>query len=197
MIKAVIFDAGGVIITSSDAYGFLAKKLGISDARMLEARKKYVWPAQRGELSTDEFLTKFSDELKVDKEKIKKLFEEGSSLLSVNAEVLKIVDALKKGGYALAMITNTVKFYSNFMKEQDVYRKFSPMIASYEVGLRKPDPKIYKIALEKLKLKGEDCVFIDDKEEHLAPAAKLGMKTILFKNAEQLKADLQKLGVKI
>jgi epoxide hydrolase-like predicted phosphatase len=197
MIKAVIFDAGGVIITSSDSYAFLAKKVGVSKARMDEVRVKYMRPAQCGELSTDEFLTKLSEEFKVTKEKLRKLFEEGSKLMSVDNEVVKIVDKLNENGYRLAMITNTIEFYSKFEKETEVYRNFSPMVASYQVGVRKPDPKIYEMVLKKLNLKGEECVFIDDHEEHLVPAAKLGMKTILFKNAAQLKRELKKLDVKV
>jgi putative hydrolase of the HAD superfamily len=197
VIKAIIFDAGGVIITSSDSYAFLAKKIGVSKARMDEVRVKYMRPAQCGELSTDEFLTKLSEEFKVTKEKLRKLFEEGSKLMSVDNEVVKIVDKLNENGYRLAMITNTIEFYSKFEKETEVYRRFSPMVASYQVGVRKPDSKIYELVLKKLNLKGEECVFIDDHEEHLVPAAKLGMKTILFKNAAQLKQELKKLNIKL
>jgi len=197
MIKAIIFAAGGVIMTSDKAYEFLARKAGISDSKLIEIRKKYVRPAQRGEMSTEEFLDGFSSELKINKEKLRKLFEEGSKLMTVDTAVLKIADSLQKHGYVTALVANTTEMYRGFSKETEVYKKFSLLIVSYEVGVRKPEEKMYKIALEKVKVDAKECIFIDSRKYHLAPAAKLGMKTILFKNAEQLKADLQKLGVKI
>jgi len=197
MIKAVIFDAGGVILASDKAYAFLARKVGIGYSELMTLRKKYVRPAQRGEMSTKEFLSKFSADLKVSKEKLRRLFEEGAKLMTVDAKVLKIADSLQKHGYVTAMITNTTEIYRKFIQENKVYKKFSPLIVSYEVGTRKPEEKIYKIALKKLKINAKECVFIDDREYHFAPAKKLGMKAILFMNAKQLKADLQKLGVKV
>jgi len=197
MIKAIIFAAGGVIMTSDKAYAFLARKAGISYFELMTLRKKYVRSAQRGDMSAKEFLSKFSADLKISKEKLRRLFEEGAKLMTVDTKVLKIADSLQKHGYITAMITNTTEVYRKFIQESKVYKKFSPLIVSYEVGARKPEEKIYKIALKRLKINAKECVFIDDREYHLAPAKKLGMKAILFKNAKQFKADLKKLGVKI
>lgn len=75
------------------------------------------------------------------------------------------------------------------------YSKFDPLILSYETGFMKPEKEIYEKTLSKLKLKGEECVFIDDRGEHHSSPEQLGMQTIVFKNATQLKQDLKNVGV--
>jgi len=63
------------------------------------------------------------------------------------------------------------------------------------VGLRKPEPAIYKLALEITDRQPEECVFIDDRPLNLDTARRLGMQTIEMKDAGQLSSALQELGV--
>jgi len=55
----------------------------------------------------------------------------------------------------------------------------------------KPDPRLYRILLDRYGLKAEECVFIDDNPANVAGAEAVGIKGILFKNAEQLRAELE------
>jgi putative hydrolase of the HAD superfamily len=59
--------------------------------------------------------------------------------------------------------------------------------------MRKPELKIYRLTLKKLKVKPEECIFIDDKEKNLKPAKKLGIKTVLAKNPKQVIRDVCKI----
>ncbi|MBI5392693.1 HAD-IA family hydrolase [Candidatus Woesearchaeota archaeon] len=61
----------------------------------------------------------------------------------------------------------------------------------------KPQPEIYKIALQKINCKPEETVFIDDMQKYVDGANAVGIHGILFQDAEQLKDDLKKLGVKV
>jgi putative hydrolase of the HAD superfamily len=79
----------------------------------------------------------------------------------------------------------------------DLFKSFDPLIFSCDVGFRKPDPKIYEIALEKLKCDPEECIFIDDKKRNSDGAEKLGMKGIVFEEVSKLIEDLSNFGVKI
>ena len=65
------------------------------------------------------------------------------------------------------------------------------------MGVRKPDPKIYQIAINQLQLAPEEIIFVDNNQENFGEANKLGLKGILFKNTEQFKDELKHLGVKI
>jgi putative hydrolase of the HAD superfamily len=75
---------------------------------------------------------------------------------------------------------------------RNIFRLF---ISSCFVGLRKPESGIYRLALEVTQIPAEDCCFIDDRALNLECAAKLGMHTIEMDSLDQLRADLQKLGV--
>lgn len=198
MIKAIIFDVGGVVFKAriEEVYEKLAKKLGIPLSKFEAVRKKYKDAAQRGEISTEELLTKMSSELNVDKSKLRALWQETySETMVVDNDVLEFVDLLKEKGYATALITNTTGIHTVINKMRGIYGRFSPAILSNEVGMRKPEERIYKEMLKRLKLKAEECVFTDDREEHLEPARKLGMRPIAFKTLGQFKRELKKLNV--
>jgi putative hydrolase of the HAD superfamily len=72
---------------------------------------------------------------------------------------------------------------------------FESFFSSCYLRLRKPDPEIYRRALEITQLKPEVCVMIDDRDLNLECARELGMRTIQFQNATQLRADLAQLGI--
>jgi putative hydrolase of the HAD superfamily len=72
----------------------------------------------------------------------------------------------------------------------DLRRLFNCFFSSCFLGVRKPDPKLYETALDLMQIKGERVVFIDDREENLGPARQLGMLTVHFKNAAQLRQEL-------
>jgi len=70
------------------------------------------------------------------------------------------------------------------------------LILSCDVEIRKPNLKIYKLLLSKLKIPAKNCLFIDNQKWNIEPAKKLGFQTILFKNNKQLFEQLSKLGIK-
>lgn len=92
---------------------------------------------------------------------------------------------------------------SNWAKENfNVARRANPVIdeladviVSGEVGLAKPDPAIFRYALERFDLPADSTVMIDDTQVNLDSAAEVGLVTVLFTTAEQLRADLAGLGL--
>ena len=79
------------------------------------------------------------------------------------------------------------------MKVYKLRKFFDLLIYSCDVKARKPDSKIYKIALKKLKVRPEEAVFIDDKHENVNSAKKLGIHGIIFKNNKQTINELEKI----
>ena len=75
---------------------------------------------------------------------------------------------------------------------RDVFETF---VSSCFVGIRKPDPGIYRLALDLTQRKPEECCFIDDRQVNLDSARLLGMNAILMRNSQQLRKDLNALGV--
>ena len=92
---------------------------------------------------------------------------------------------------------------NNESRELNVYRIqtfhlreiFSLFVSSCYVGMRKPEAGIYRLAIEITQRPPEECCFIDDRELNLESASQMGMHVIQMRNVEQLRADLEKLGV--
>jgi putative hydrolase of the HAD superfamily len=119
------------------------------------------------------------------------------SLSTPIPETLQLGKELSRSGkYQMSTINNE-------SKELDLYRIqtfslreiFSLFVSSCFVGLRKPEEGIYRLALEITQRPPEECCFIDDRALNLNGAAKLGMHVIQMKDAEQLRRELQTLGV--
>ncbi|MFC2143884.1 HAD-IA family hydrolase [Candidatus Aenigmatarchaeota archaeon] len=80
-------------------------------------------------------------------------------------------------------------------KDRGIFSYFEPAILSCEIGMAKPHKEIFELALQKLGLKSEECVFIDDREEHLDTPKSMGFKVIHYKDSEQLIKGFRKLGI--
>ena len=74
-------------------------------------------------------------------------------------------------------------------------KKFDEVVVSCDVGLRKPDIKIYRLILKRFGLKAKEVLFIDNQKWNLVPAKKLGMKVLLFKENKKTIKDIKKLGL--
>ena len=108
---------------------------------------------------------------------------------------IKLLPILKKH-YRLAILSNNQKSWpQKFLKKINLPILNSiPFFNSAVIGLRKPHKDIYKVALKKLKVHANECVFIDDKPENIKPAKDLGLHTIIYKqNISNLKKQLKKL----
>lgn len=195
MIKAVIFDYGGVI---KEPHG-----LFVDIADLYKLPKEYV-SGKRGEIKTvmnqfdrgllseEGFWEKISEILwhpipeditktvrEVMRETYRKDFTFFPAMLEFNKE-------LRTRGLKTAVLSNILIFQAEVIREKEGYKDFDAVILSYEEGLHKPeDLDFYHLAPKRLGVKPEECIFIDDKEENLPPAEAIGIKTVLFKNPEQ------------
>jgi putative hydrolase of the HAD superfamily len=95
----------------------------------------------------------------------------------------------------LAILSNSDPLNSRGYTQKGWYGPFDPLILSHEIGILKPDRRIYDILLQRLGLPPEECVFIDDQQPCLDTAAQLGMKTILYSSVQQLEEELKKMGI--
>lgn len=112
----------------------------------------------------------------------------------INEKLLSFIKKLKKK-YKVAAISNAFDLHVGLSVNKDLYSHFSPLIFSCNVCMMKPDKDIFRLALKKLSLPANKCVFVDDRKEHFNTAKSLGLKPILFKNNKQVFKDLKKLGV--
>lgn len=100
--------------------------------------------------------------------------------------------------YLLGVLNNECEFLNRYRLETfglTTYFRF--FFSSCFIGLRKPDPAHFRTALNILQKEGSQVAFIDDREENVESAMKVGFHGIHFVGADKLEADLNKLGVHI
>ncbi len=198
-IRAVIFDVGGVLslgknslwkkqkLIPSGVHTDMAKKLGISIDQYLDAIDKNYALAIEGKISEEKVLGIFSKNMKTSERKLKNLYLWAyRKHYKENKVLLNEASKLKNLGYKVGILSDQWYLSKEALMKDKKYKNFKPLIVSCDVGMRKPNPEIYKLTLKKLKLKLSETLFIDNQEWNLKPAEVLGMKTILFKNNNQL-----------
>lgn len=98
--------------------------------------------------------------------------------------------------YRLALLSNTDPIHMSHGETRFPFFRFFPIrIYSYMVGASKPDPIIYRQALQACKVRAEEAVYIDDVAAYAEAAQRLGMTGIVFQSPEQLQTDLRNLGI--
>ena len=199
MIKAIIFDYGGTMTMKSDPlYAQISSLFGVSGREAREKSEEHICSLQRGEISERDFWNLLQESFgSKPNGPMEFIFSRYAEHSKPDREMRGIVKELKKRGYVTALLSNTVKPHVDYNKSRGNYDLFSPVILSCEVGMRKPEKRIYRLALRMIGIRPEECVFVDDEPLNLPPAGKLGMKTILFRDAKQLRDDLGVVGVAI
>jgi putative hydrolase of the HAD superfamily len=201
MIKAVLFDYGGVIKVGHPLRTSLPKICNISKEeveRTKEERHSLVGnDATKGLISDEQFWIGVQKILKkpipVPDKCIELAQESYRKSFEFIPEVVKLAEDLKKQEIKTAILSNIFKFEAEVIREKNGYDGFTPVILSYEVGMQKPEIDIYKLAVEKLKVKPEEIIFIDDQERNLISARELGIKTVLAGNPEQIIKDVYEI----
>jgi putative hydrolase of the HAD superfamily len=199
MIKAVIFDLGGVLVDNPAPAMFdhYSKTINVPKEDLLEIYSKYETDWQKGTLSEDEFWTKITADLNVTKPELESLWLDGFlSAYKEKAEMFSLIKNLKKNGYKVALLSNTETPVMNHIKKLS-WPDFDLFVYSCEVGMRKPDREIYENTLASLSIKPEEAVFIDDKPENVESAKKVGMQSFVFENPEQVIKNLQNMGLSV
>ena len=104
-------------------------------------------------------------------------------ILRPRRRMQELVRKLKSRGYCVYYLSNIPEDVLDFLTERDLKGLFDGGVASCEVHINKPDPKIYKALLDKYSLKAEECVFIDDRLENVQAAFALGFAGIQMKDS--------------
>jgi epoxide hydrolase-like predicted phosphatase len=199
----LICDFGGVLTTPLQA-GFLAyeeeaglslEELGSAMARAAEEHgENPLFALERGEITEGEFWGRVQRHVGrgFDLTRLRELFFEQ---LLPNTPMIEFVRELRGRDVRAALLTNNVREWEPLWRAKlpEVEELFDVIVDSAFVGLRKPDPEIYTLTLERLGgVEPERCVFVDDVELNCDTARELGMEAIRFDNAEQAIPELER-----
>ncbi len=199
MIKNIVFDNGGVLVSSSSHF-FIPKYSKYTDKSvesMIKSYRELALPLDTGKETEEEFYVRFMKHMHISCS-LQEILRHRYAVSKQISGMFKVVKHLSKN-YSLFMVNNEYREFMDFLVEKYLlYDKyFKKRVTSFEVGIRKPDVKIFRIFLKKFSLKSFECVFIDDREDNVAAAKHVGMKAIHFTGKKQLLAELKRLGVKI
>jgi len=201
MIKAVIFDIGGVLIEWNDQWIIddIKNTLLISEETARRCWERHLHPLSRGEISEQEFWTLFCSDagVNVSNSLHDVMMREFINRFQPNQAVISIAQRLKKNGYRIAILSNSIEPHLNFLRSKNIDDDFEFAVYSSEVGVEKPDREIYELTLAKVGLPAEETVFIDNVEGNIVGAQKVGMRGIVYTTDQQLEQDLRILGVRL
>ena len=198
-IHAIFWDVGGVLLTNAwDRSQRIAalEHFRLDEEEFHDRHEMVVSSFERGKISLDEYLdrTVFYRTRPFTREAFRDFM---FSLSQPMPEVLDFAQLLADSGkYFMGTINNESRDLNLYRIEKYGLRRiFRLFVSSCFVGLRKPERDIYRLALETTQIPAGQCCFIDDRSLNLEIAAKLGMQTIEMQTMDQLRSDLEKLGV--
>lgn len=196
-IRALFWDIGGVLLTNAwdhEERDLAVERFLLSKPEFEARHKELVHGFEEGKLSLDDYLERavFYQPRSFSREEFKQYM---FSLSRPKPQSLELARSLS-AKYVMAAINNESRDLNRYrIQKFELAEIFSLFVSSCFVGLRKPDERIYLLALDLTQYSPDECVFIDDRPENLAGAEKAGIKTVLMKDAAQLRRDLHALGI--
>lgn len=196
-IKAIIFDLGGVLLRTADFSHRerLATSLNM-DRHELE---EFIFggesgdKAQRGEIGVQQHWKTLQSQLNCSSEDFQALLEEFFSQDFLDEDLVDYVRNLHKT-YKTALLSNAWDDLRQVIAQKWHFEDaFDAMIISAEVRLAKPDPKIFRLTLDKVGAAANDSIFVDDFQRNVEAAKTVGMHTIRFKTSQQMRDEMELL----
>jgi epoxide hydrolase-like predicted phosphatase len=193
-IRAVIWDFGGVLVRTADhaRREALAAELGLTleelSARIFDGdnRRK----AQLGHIDGGQHLKSVAAEFGMSADALQSAFFADDSL---DEELMQYIRALRPR-YKTGLLSNAMSTLRSAITERfPIADAFEAVIISAEVGVMKPDARIYQLALDALEVQPDEAIFIDDFADNVAGARALGMHSIRFQSRQQTLDELNAL----
>ena len=196
-IKAVIFDAGGVLHESFGMKAELRRVLNLDAATVDRLVAKQIRLLGSGRIDESEFWRQVRSEYGVRKVHLAEnllglIFKQ---TLKPHAPVTELIRELRENGIKLAVLSNTIEPHAKVLREAGVYDGFDFVLLSHELGMRKPDPMVYRKALSVLGTAPQATVFVDDDPVNVDAAKAAGMRGILFGDPASSVAQIRALAL--
>lgn len=196
-IQAVFWDLGGVILRTEDRTkrDHWEQRLGM-EPRELD---RFIFAGEMGQkaalgkASAEQVWEWVGHELNLSHEDRQQMIRDFWRGDDIDVELVRYIRGLR-AQFLNGLISNAwLELRGQLVDHWHIDDAFDDLVISAEVGLAKPDPAIYRLALDRLEVQAEQAVFIDDFESNIAAASDLGMHAVLFRNREQAIADVDKL----
>ena len=199
MIKWILFDQAGVqtypVFSRKNTYTIKGKIFSSKELEAIFHTERYP-DYMIGKISEREFIKEFlsASKLNITVEEYIELFKKGIEPIPGMKEILESL----KARYSLATLINESSEWANYKLDVSKFREFFEInVVSGDIGYAKPEAAFYMRALDMLKTKPAECIFVDDKKENCEAAKNLGIEAILFRNPEQLRKELASYSIRL
>lgn len=198
MIKAIVFDWGGVLIddVKRKMTKYCAELLGVDEQSLVRFYSKYSDDFQKGNITEKEVWENICKSLKVSPPLMVSIWGKAfRQAYSPKKEMFDLAAKLRRNGYKIGLLSNCEPPTIEVFYDQK-YNVFDETVFSCEEHTIKPEKKIYEIAIKRLGMLPEEILFIDNKLEFVEAAKAVGMKGIVFMDdIERLKKYMAGMGV--
>ena len=206
-IRAVISDFGGVLTTPligsfanyQNETGISAEALGRAMQAVAERDGAHpLFELEKGRLTEVEFLDRIAGALEPElghRPEMHRFKEIYFDALDPNEPMIEVMRRAKDAGYRMALLTNNVREWEPLWRSMlPVDEIFELVVDSAFVGMRKPEPEIYELTLERLGdgIGAEECLFVDDVEVNIEAARELGLRAVHFRDNGQAVGEIER-----
>jgi putative hydrolase of the HAD superfamily len=183
MIKAIVFDCFGVLATDIWLEFLDSLPETVDKNRLLGVNRAY----DRGIISLGDYNRQIFEETGLQAPDLKTANPSG---INKNHNLLEFIKKLKSD-YKIGLLSNISSDWitSEFLS-QDEQKLFDTIVLSFELGLTKPDPRIYEITCQRLGYEPQEVLMIDDREAYVHGAKDMGMQGIVYTGMQKLTQDL-------
>jgi epoxide hydrolase-like predicted phosphatase len=195
-IRAIFFDLGGVILRTEyqAPRQYLAERLNMEydDLVRLVFESETSRKASIGTLTADEHWDALMVRLKRPASEAQRIRDEFFGGDVLDHELIQLIRTLHNK-YKIGLISNAWNDLRQYIAKQKFDDCFDGITISAEVGVVKPEARIYQVALEQVQVQANEAVFVDDFQVNIEGCEKVGMQGILFKDPDEVKQKLKAL----
>ncbi|MEI8315903.1 MAG: HAD family phosphatase [Verrucomicrobiota bacterium] len=197
-LETVIFDLGNVLLPFdwSIPSKRMSERTGCSQQELQDyiTKTPFLGQLELGQLTAQQFFEIVARDLRFTGSRAE--FDEiWSNIFTIDAAMVQLTQSLK-GSYRRFVLSNTLPQHIEFVfAKYPVLQDFDGHILSYEVGLVKPDRRIYELTMQRFGIAAERAVFIDDLPANVAAARATGLQAIHHKSFQKTRRELTRLGI--
>ncbi len=196
MIKACIFDFGGVLVITEDYRPRHAwdERLGLpvgSVERVVHYSDLWI-QAQLGRISYDDYWKGVAERLYMRQEDIDALRRDYFSGDRLNHRLVNVIKELREQGMITAILSNETAELLERLQVLGLRDLFDQVFISAQLGVMKPDPAAYRLALQALQVAPQETIFLDDALRNVRAAQQLGLHAQLFRPALNIRVEFHK-----
>ncbi|HEX5145578.1 MAG TPA: HAD family phosphatase [Conexibacter sp.] len=205
-IEAIVSDFGGVLTTPlldaflglQEHHGIPLEAFGAALARAAadNGGENPLYELETGRLTEAQFVARLTDALRAELDRDVDLARFGEAFfrhLHPNEELFAFMRTLHERGYRMAILTNNVREWEPLWRSMlPIDELFELVVDSGFEGVRKPDPRIYEVTLDRLGVAPEATLFLDDMEVNCDAARELGMQAVWYRSNAQAIGEIER-----